>query len=338
MNELRAAANININWITDFIKYIDVSEKSAEVYLRQLKQFFAYLSNQEIKQPTRQDIINYKDYIRESHKPTTAQNYLSVVKVFFKWTAEVGIYSNIAENVKGFNKEMKTTFKKRNLTAEETANILSEVSEQAIDEKGIRDYAIFLLAVTCGMRTIEIVRANIEDLTAAGNKTILYVQGKGRIDKTEYINIPAYAEHTIRRYLAIRQHTENTAPLFTSTSNHNANKSLTTRSVSRIIKDILTKTGYKDDRLTAHSLRHTAVTLSLLEGEQLQNVKDFARHTNINTTMIYNHSIELTNNTCSQTVEDAIFKHLNPKKAIIKIKSPSGGRDLNRRRKGSSTK
>lgn len=65
--------------------------------------------------------------------------------------------------------------------------------------------------------------------------------------------------------------------------------------------------GYDSDRLTAHSLRHTAITLSLKNGESLQEVQQFARHTNINTTLIYAHNLEREQNTCSNTISNSIF-------------------------------
>ena len=44
-------------------------------------------------------------------------------------------------------------------------------------------------------------------------------------------------------------------------------------------------------RLTAHSLRHTAVTLALMGGATIQEARLLARHSSINTTLIYAHNI-----------------------------------------------
>ena len=82
---------------------------------------------------------------------------------------------------------------------------------------------------------------------------------------------------------------------------------MTTRSISRIIKTRLKGAGYNSDRLTAHSLRHTAVTLSLLSGRSLAEAQQFARHANIATTMIYNHSLDKAKNGCSEAVANLIF-------------------------------
>ena len=46
-----------------------------------------------------------------------------------------------------------------------------------------------------------------------------------------------------------------------------------------------------DARLTAYSLRHTAITLSLIGGATAQEARVMARHADINTTLIYAHNI-----------------------------------------------
>ena len=114
-------------------------------------------------------------------------------------------------------------------------------------------------------------------------------------------------ERAIRLYLTERGSTAENEPLFTSTSNNNAGERVTTRTISKIVKERLKSAGYDSNRLTAHSLRHTAVTLSLLAGKDITEVQQFARHSNITTTMIYNHSLDKAKNSCSEAISKAIF-------------------------------
>ena len=58
---------------------------------------------------------------------------------------------------------------------------------------------------------------------------------------------------------------------------------------------------------TAHSTRHTATTLSLLNGATLQQTQELLRHRNIGTTEIYAHNIDATTNPAANDVEEAIF-------------------------------
>ncbi len=49
--------------------------------------------------------------------------------------------------------------------------------------------------------------------------------------------------------------------------------------------------GLDSKRLTAHSLRHTAITLSIKGGASLQQAQAMARHSDPKTTMIYFHNL-----------------------------------------------
>ena len=294
---------LSTDYLNNFIEYLDAKPKTIETYKRALKQFFKYIFENNISQPTRQDIINFRENLKERCKPTTIQSYIIAVRLFFTWTAQNGIYPNIAEKIKGA--KLTTDHKKDYLTPKQIKAILSNIDRETI--QGKRDYAIFTLMVTCGMRTIEVSRANIEDLKTLGEHTVLYIQGKGRDEKAEYIKVPEMTESIIREYLKERKNYTEKEPLFTSTSNNNKGKGLSQRTISGIIKDILINAGYKSERLTAHSLRHTAVTLSLLGGNSLQETQTFARHKNIATTQIYAHNIDKMKNRCSDTVAKAIF-------------------------------
>ena len=211
--------------------------------------------------------------------------------------------SNIADHLKGA--KLNRDHKKDYLTSRQVKEVLEAVERDSL--QGLRDYAILTLMVTGGLRTIEVIRADIGDLRNAGEHTVLYVQGKGRTEKTDYIKLSPQVEKAIRVYLSARGETEETAPLFASCSNNSKGARLSTRSVSGIVKERLVKAGYDSSRLTAHSLRHTAVTLSLLAGKDITEVQQFARHANIATTMIYNHALDKAKNSCSEAIAQAIF-------------------------------
>ena len=289
---------------TQFIKYLDASPKTVETYSKALRQLFNYFSFRGIRQPQREDIVSFKEELKATgHKPTTIQNYITATKVFFSWTAQEGYYPNIAEHIKGA--KLDREHKKDYLTSNQVKEILGAIDKDSL--QGLRDYAIFTLMVTGGLRTIEVIRADIGDLRNAGNNAVLYVQGKGKEEKTDYIKLSPPVEKAIRAYLSARGETDESAPLFTSLSNNSQGARLSTRSVSGLVKDRLVKAGYDSSRLTAHSLRHTAVTLSLLAGKDITEVQQFARHANITTTMIYNHALDKAKNGCSEAIAAAIF-------------------------------
>lgn len=228
---------------------------------------------------------------------------MAAARRFFAWTEQRGIYPNVALGVKAPKQDR--GHKRDFLGAEQLTGIFSGMRHDTLQER--RDFAIMALMSTCGLRTVEISRANIEDMRTLGGLPVLYVQGKGRKDRTEFVKLPAPVQKAITEYLSLRGNVADTAPLFASCSQRNRNGRMTTRSISRIAKTTMRSAGYNSPRLTAHSLRHSAVTLALLGGMPLQETQAFARHSNMNTTMIYSHAVDRIKSMCENVVSDMIF-------------------------------
>lgn len=301
--EILDSQQLNNDMLRSFVEFIDASENTVNTYARGVRQLFSYLFSKGIRQPTREDIIAFREELKSTHKATTVQNYMVAIKLFFKWTNSTGLYPNIAENLKGA--KISREHKKDYLTSKQTKRLLNTIDTTTL--QGKRDYAIASLMVTGGLRDKEVVNANIEDMRNLGDFTVLYVLGKGRDEKSDYVKVVGQVEDAIRIYLKERGPVSKTDPLFASLSNNNIGGRLSERSVSRICKNALVAAGYDSSRLTAHSLRHTAVTLSLLGGKTLQEAQEFARHANISTTQVYAHNLDRTKNDCEETVAKAIF-------------------------------
>lgn len=301
--QLQAQGTITADLFARFIAYIDGTPKTVETYSRALRQFIKWLQAQGIAQPARSDILAYREQLKQAHKPSTVTAYITAVRLFFAWTDQEGIYKNIAEHIKGA--KLDREHKKDYFTSAQIKSILESIDTGSA--QGRRDYAIIALAVTGGLRTIEIQRANIGDIRNAGDHPALFIQGKGREEKTEYIKLPAPVEKALRQYLKDRGPAAPTDPLFTSESDRNAGGRLTPKSISRIIKGRFIAAGYNSELLTAHSLRHTAGTLNLLNGGSLEETQQLLRHSNINTTMIYLHHIDRAKNESEERIAGAIF-------------------------------
>lgn len=303
-SQITARAELTPDLFLRFVSYIDAQPKTIETYKKALRQLFNYLSLNGIQQPQREDIIAFREELKASGlKPSTIQNYITASRLFFQWTAQEGIYPNVAEHIKGA--KLTKDHKKDYLTSRQVKEILNTVERDTL--QGKRDFAILGLMVTGGLRTIEVIRADIADLRTVADSTVLFVQGKGRDEKAEYIKIPAPVEKAIRSYLKARGPASPEEPLFTSLSNNSKGERLSTRTISGMVKGRLQGAGYDSDRLTAHSLRHTAVTLSLLAGKDIAEVQQFARHANIATTMIYNHALDKAKNGCSEAISNILF-------------------------------
>ena len=242
-------------------------------------------------------------------KPNTIKQYLQSVCQFFKWTAAEGLYPNIAENIHA-PKVKHDTHRKEALTAAEvqtiensitrkTAESLNEAEQaqkdtegrmQRATEKGKRLYAMYLLTVTAGLRTIEISRANIKDLEEKGGCTYLYIWGKGHTEADTKKALAPEVAAAIKDYLKSRtDRPTGASPLFVATGNRSKGKRIAATTISTMLKGAMKEAGFNSERLTAHSLRHTAGTNAMQLTGDLYTTQQYMRHSSPATTEIYLH-------------------------------------------------
>lgn len=324
-----------------FVSFINRSKKTTATYLTNLRQFACYLRYRNITQPTRENVIEYSDYLLSAHeairlsnnengyeyttdysgnhivitcKPNTVKLYLQSVRQFFKWTATEGIYPNIAENIHT-PKVRQDTHKKDALTAQDVLNIENSITKhsaqqiytaqskqkdtegrtQRATEQGKRLYAMYLLAVNAGLRTIEIERANIKDLTVSNGKATLYIWGKGHTEPDQKKALAPEVYTAIKDYLDSRtDHPTANSPLFVATGNRSKGKRILARTISQMLKQAMKQAGYDNERLTAHSLRHTTGSnVMKINNHNLYETQQYMRHSNPATTEIYIHADNL---------------------------------------------
>lgn len=163
------------------------------------------------------------------------------------------------------------------LTMEQSVALLKSVEGQ----NQVRDYAILMIFLNCGIRRSELVGLNISDIY----EDRLRVVGKGNKERFVYFGTPcrkaidAYLEH--RKKLIL---TDNRA-LFGS---RNGNR-ISTTAVHRLVEKALKQAGLDATQFSAHKLRHTAATMMLSGGVDVKTVQEVLGHENLNTTQIYTH-------------------------------------------------
>ena len=298
----------------DFISYIDRGARTTKTYITNLRQFAAWLQYEAISRPQRQDIISYRDYLTTEHeairldpatgwtyrtdssgrpykvicKPNTVKQYLQSVRQFFSWTAANGFYPNIAANIHA-PKVRQDIHRKDALTAADVLTI--EKSIETETEQGKRLYAMYTLAVNAGLRTIELSRANIKDLEIKNGKAVLYVWGKGHTEPDAKKPLAPEVYEAIQDYLASRSDrpTAN-SPLFVSTGNRSGGRRIAETTISKMLKRAMQRAGFNSDRITAHTLRHTAGTNVQEITGNLYLTQKYMRHANPATTEIYLHN------------------------------------------------
>jgi site-specific recombinase XerD len=281
--------------IAQYITQLDVKPRTRESYRAALKHFTLWAAERGTPATSKADIIAYREHLTASYKPATAGAYLTALKGLYTHLEAEKLYPNIAAGVKQITIDKESD--KEALTKEETNGLLESMAGESLAQ--LRDFAIVNLLVRTGLRTIEIQRADIGDM----RKGLLHVQGKGRDSKDAFVVLTKATMTPIQAYLDARGTTDNTAPLFAAISNRNSQGRMTTRSLSRLIKAALRGSGIDSVTLTAHSLRHTAVTLSLLAGVSVQATQKMARHKDINTTLRYAHNIDRIKNAPERRID-----------------------------------
>lgn len=333
---LTPAQEFNPSLFADFVAWIDRSDKTTRSYLTNLRQFMTWLQYAAVRNPQRDDIIAFRQWLTQEHdaikfdpatgwkyrtdlagnrlkitcKPNTIAQYLRSVCQFFRWTAANNLYPDIAANIHA-PKLRHDRHSKEALTAPEVLAIEKSIAQRAQErtqaaqnaqkdaagrlqrstEQGKRLYAMYLLAVNAGLRTIEISRANIKDLETKGGQTWLYIWGKGRTEADQKKPIAPEVAAAVKDYLQSRtDHPTTASPLFVSTGNRSGGKRIAPTTISTMLKRAMQEAGFNSDRLTAHSLRHTAGTAVQEVTGDIYKTQKYMRHSNPATTEIYLHN------------------------------------------------
>ena len=322
-----------------FIDYTDRKETTVKNYKKCISRFLTWLAYNEIRQPQREDIKAYRDFLAScGYTAGTQQQYLRAVKHFFSWLAAEGIYPNVADNV--HPPKVRHDIHKKDALGREDVPIVAESIDRST-ENGKRLYAMYLLAITGGLRTIEISRADVGDIKTVGGRTYLYVWGKGHDDKDAPILIIPEVKEAIQEYLSSRpdKYTAK-SPLFVASGNkgrpgtkiykrddlgnyvldengkkivdHLSDGRMTPTSISALFKEMLVKAGYDSDRITAHSIRHTSGTGAYKATHNIYLAQKHQRHTNASTTEIYVHAEERQERDTEQQVYNYYFRAQDP--------------------------
>ena len=278
-----------------FLEFIDVGEETLKSYNSGLKQFIQYLDELGIQEPTRENVIAFRDYQKEKNSVATANAYLSAVKAFFEFLEYNNIYKNITKNIKHFKD---TNLHKRKFF---TSNKCKEILDCCANE---REKIIFVLTLTTGLRINELVNIRLEDFKLINDKICLYVLGKARQYKQDYVIVDNEVYEMIKQYVKNYNITDY---LFVSNSNHNKGNKMTTFSARRIINALYERCGIKDEQTTFHSIRHSFATISIQNGATTRDVCKALRQTSTTVTERYLHDLENINNACSGIVTSQLL-------------------------------
>ncbi len=242
-----------------------------------------------VRDITTSDIFDFLSYLANDRNPTpdspapdlgiapaARARKLSAIKSFYKYLTvrTKQLQENPVADLE-YPKLRKSLPKY--LTLEQSAALLQSVSGQ----NQVRDYAILMLFLNCGIRRSELVGLNISDVYEDRIRVI----GKGNKERFVYFGsacrkaIDAYMKERTEKVL-----TDNRA-LFGS---RNGNR-ISVTAVHRLVEKALKQAGLDSTQFSAHKLRHTAATMMLSGGVDVKTVQEVLGHENLNTTQIYTH-------------------------------------------------
>lgn len=291
--------------LADWINFCDVQPATQRTYDKAIKSFFGYLKANNIAQPSREDIIGYREsLLAGNYKVSSVRLYMTICKKFFRWLSSKGLFLNVADGVK--MPAMPTDEHARDaLTLEEAKQAI--FSFKGTTEKQLRDKCILGLMIGCGLRSVEVVRLDVGDMEKRRGQWFIRVWGKRRAGKVDTVKISAELKKLVDEYLSVRPAGKKGTPLFVSTANRNRGQRLQTQSISRLAKKVFKGIGIESDRVTCHSCRNTFCTLALLGGTPIRECARAMRHRSITVTERYACDLDAFNNTAVATVTSALF-------------------------------
>ena len=250
-----------------------------------------------------EDIKLYRQHLVQSgYANSTIATKLNIVRIFYKAAQAHGlITSNPAAKVKAPKDRKDPAARITFMEAEELKFLLDHIQFQLDKAKTnkqrlvlLRDRVLVGIMSLEGCRTVEMHSLKVEDIIRQGIKTGLQVSAKRSnrvVPLTENL-ATQLNEYLQMRRKVLRRKIKLTDYVFVSLSNNNKGGQLSRRSIRSIIDGYLEATSLKHTSgrtLSAHSLRHTAVTLALRTGSDLRQVQDLLGHADPRTTSIYAH-------------------------------------------------
>ncbi len=281
-NNISAVNRDLINQFDDnLLFFYRLSEKTREVYKREAELFVSYLEKEGLKVEECTPLIveNYIVKREEDDKinERTASKILSSLRTFYKFLMLEHICDrNPAKEVQ---KPKEKVHIPKTISEDEIDEIMSSFTK---DELGYRDYALFELIYSSGMRISEAVGLNVSSYRK-DEKAINVI---GKRNKERIVFIGEIAISVLNYYI------ENVRPKLLSKKNMkekalflNRRGGRLTRQAAHLRFSSVTSTLGLD--CTIHTLRHSFASHMLKHGADIRSVQEMLGHSDIKTTQIY---------------------------------------------------
>lgn len=198
------------------------------------------------------------------------------------------------------------------LTAPELSALFEAATQTSRPHVRARDLALLAALSQAALRVHEAVALDLEQVDLATG-TLLAVRGKGGTVSDLPLNRPAV--ELLGAYIATRRAPGGERALFLS----GRGTRLSIRAVEALLQRLRRLMGTAK-KITPHTLRHTAATLTLTAGTDLATVGELLRHSDLNTTRVYLHLVDTRRREAVRrlegTVPASILPPANPAPAV----------------------
>lgn len=249
-------------------------------YNKDLAKFKNHFNLTDIEQLRQLKVDDYKSFYQAQElKPTSINGLIRSLSAFH-------VYLVDAEHIEETHAFFKVKFGKSHFmdVKKKKKVILTAEEEIMLVNAGRNLQEMFMLSMmlTTALRRDEICNIKISDISGCEIK----FKGKGGDEATTVLNNQLCA--MMSRYMTIERKT-NSEYLFYGTRGENVNGKLTGTSINNRVRECALLSGIpkeKTEKITAHTLRRTAITRTAIKNGLLK-AQYLARHANSSTTQIY---------------------------------------------------
>jgi len=255
-----------------FLKRKNCAKGTIKNYMNSLKNFAIWI-DLPIEEVTNQHIQAYIDCLLDKRlRPKTINNNLDSIRGFYNYlqNEEKAVNSNPVK--KGYCLRLGRPLPKH-LRDEQAQEIFKFI-------KSIRDRAIFMLMLRCGLRVEEVANLTLSAVDLKRGQILIF-KGKGSKGRIVYFSKDTY--DALVAYIKVRRPLR-TQGFFLVEKGTYKGKEISVRGIQKRIEYYSKKSEIK---VTCHHLRHTMATQLLNAGADLEIIQDLLGHSKITTTQRY---------------------------------------------------
>jgi site-specific recombinase XerD len=254
------------------LKRRNYSAHTIKNYMSTLRHFVLWV-DAPIEQVTHRKVLDYIDFLLDKGlAPKTINCHLDSIRGFYEYLINEEALRVVNPVKQGYVLRLGRPLP-RYLKDEELSLLFKTITK-------LRDRAIFMLMLRCGLRVEEVAHLTLGALNLK-RKKMLVKNGKGRKDRVVYMSNDSL--ETLMQYLTLRP-SSRAKGIFLVEKGTSKGKALSVRGIQKRMEYYARKAGLK---ATCHQLRHTMATQLLNADADLVTIQELLGHTRIKTTERY---------------------------------------------------